>query len=118
MDILKPVIFSRYSPRADGSVALTFETQELPPAEVAVLHALRNNMGVLGFSRKDTLTKQEIKDITSIDVDLEGKTKSERLRNVLFRLWEQQPNGCSEFKQFYEQKMEALIQQIRTRLEP
>ena len=118
MEILKPVIFDSYRTRKDGSVMLCFETGELRADEVAVLHTLRNSVGIVGFSRRESMSAKEIKEIESIDAEIDSKSKSERLRNVLFVLFQQQPEGYTDFKQFYADRMEKLIQQIRTRLEP
>jgi len=118
MDITKAVIFDTYRVRKDGSAVLCFETGELTPADVASLHVLRNSVGVVGFSRRDSLSAKEIKELETIDAEIDNKSKSERLRNVLFILFQQQPEGYTDFKQFYADRMEKIIQQIRTRLEP
>ena len=118
MDILKACVFDRYNTRKDGSVSLVFETGELTAPDVATLHTLRNSVGVVGFSRRESMSAKEIKEIESIDAEIDSKSKSERLRNVLFVLFQQQPKGYTDFKQFYADHMEKLIQQIRTRLEP
>jgi len=72
----------------------------------------------VAFSRKESLSAREIKDIENIDPEIDSKSKSERLRNVLYVLFQQQPEGYTDFKQFYADRMEKLIMQIRTRLEP
>jgi len=118
MDITKAVIFDTYRVRKDGSAVLCFETGELTPADVASFHVLRNSVGVIGFSRRESMSAKEIKEIESIDAEIDSKSKSERLRNVLYVLFQQQPDGYTDFKQFYADRMEKLIMQIRTRLEP
>ena len=118
MDIIKAVVFDTYRVRKDGSAVLCFETGELTPTDVASLHVLRNSTGVVGFSRRDSLNDKEIKELESIDAEIESKSKAQRLHNVLFVLFQQQPEGYSDFKQFYADRMERIIQQIRTRLEP
>jgi len=118
MDILKAVIFDTYRVRKDGSAILCFETGELTAPDVASLHLLRNQTGVVGFSRRTSLSDKEIKELESIDAEIESKSKAQRLHNVLYVLFEQQPEGYTDFKHFYADRMEKLIQQIRTRLEP
>jgi len=118
MDILKACVFDRYNTRKDGSVSLVFETGELTAPDVATLHTLRNSVGVVGFSRRSSLSDKEIKELESIDAEIESKSKAQRLHNVLFVLFEQQPEGYTDFKHFYADRMEKIIQQIRTRLEP
>jgi hypothetical protein len=59
----------------------------------------------------------ELSDLDAIDVDLEDTTKtpSKRLRSVLFILWDQGVKDVG-FKEFYKNRMERLIEQIKTRL--
>ncbi len=118
MDILKACQFDTYRTRKDGSVVLCFETGEVTATEVAVLHTLRNSVGIVAFSRRESMSAKEIKEIESIDAEIDSKSKSERLRNVLYVLFQQQPEGYTDFKQFYADRMERIIQQIKTRLEP
>lgn len=118
MDILKACVFDTYRVRKDGSAILCFETGELTAPDVASLHILRNSVGVVGFSRRSSLSDKEIKELETIDAEIESKSKSQRLHNVLYVLFQQQPEGYTDFKQFYADRMEKLIQQIRTRLEP
>jgi len=116
MDILKAAVFDRYTTRKDGSVSLVFETGEVSGPDVAALHVLRNSVGVVAFHRKESLSAREIKEIETIDAEIESKSKSERLRNVLYVLFQQHPDGYTDFKQFYADRMEKLIMLIRTRL--
>lgn len=118
MDILKAVVFDTYRVRKDGSAVLCFETGELTAPDVASLHLLRNQTGVVGFSRRNSLSDKEIKDLESIDAEIESKSKSQRLHNALYVLFTQQPDGYTEFKHFYADRMEKIIQQIKNRLEP
>lgn len=118
MEILKAAVFDTYRVRKDGSAVLCFETGELTGPDVATLHTLRNSVGVVGFSRRNSLTDKEIKELESIDAEIESKSKSQRLHNVLHVLFTQQPEGYTDFKHFYADRMEKIIQQIKNRLEP
>ncbi len=45
-----------------------------------------------------------------------GKTPSQRLRNVLYVLWEQSTQE-KEFKEFYKDKLEEIINHFKSKLE-
>ncbi len=58
---------------------------------------------------------QEELDAIELDLYDEPKSQSARLRNVLYVLWKQQgENG--DFKKFYKQKTEEIIQHFKTKL--
>jgi len=113
--LITSAILTKYSPRKDRSVSLTFELNEQKAEEVAELHRLTGMYGGLVFKPENQLTKQEIEEIDGLEIELSGKTKSQRLRNVLFKLHQQEGGG--DFNDFYAEKMESLISQIKNRLE-
>lgn len=117
LDLLLPVEFTICRPKTDGSGTLSFHTGELTPEQVARFHMLRNSVGVLAYKIKGQLTKEEEGILDEVDLEIEGKTKSERLRNSLYRLWEQKPEGYTDFKSFYSDRMEKLIEQVKKKLE-
>ena len=109
-----------YSPRKDGSVSLRFVTGEKMPSEIMDFHALMGKFGYLYFRAEEELTQAEIRTLDELETDLHDnpKTKSQRLRNTLYVYWKQDEGGFKEFKDFYDNRMEALIQQVKDRLEP
>lgn len=117
LDLLIAVEFTLCRTKTDGSGTLSFHTPELTPSQVAKFHEMRNTTGVLAYKIKGSLTKEEEDLLDEIDLEVEGKSKSQRLRNVLFRLYEQQPDGFKTFKDFYSSRMEAFITKIKDRLE-
>ncbi len=117
MKILIPASFDGYAPRKDGSFSLRFVTQEQTPAQVGEIHSMLNKFGYLLFKAESELTKDEIEGLDSLDSDLydNPKTKSQRLRNVLYKLWEQDKPG-NDFKDFYASKMEQMIIHYKDKL--
>jgi len=115
--------------KKDSTFTLRFSTQELTTHQkLAVLEA-QNGFGVLVFKYdKETLSDEEIKEIDQIDVDLydNTKTKSQRLRNTLYVLFQQTELKGHEtdelkkelWKDFYATRMELLINKIKEKLEP
>lgn len=115
MNLLRQVTLNRANRKADRSVSITFTTQLEESSEGFMeVDELLGQNGVLYFKASGELTSKEIEQITKVDIEVEGKTKSERLRNVLYRLWEQEGEG--DFNSFYSSKMEKLIEQIKDRL--
>lgn len=59
-------------------------------------------------------------DLPEIKVDFDEKTPSQRLRGVLYRLWEQSEKGKPNPRtadQFYRDQMEKLLDHIKSKLE-
>lgn len=117
--IITPVEVSSFSERKDHSIRITIITNELTDEEFLIL---RKMQGYAGFMALQT---EEIKDdltdlMDDLDVEVYGKTKSlsQRLRSVLYVLYEQTaPEPTDEgFKLFYKQRIELIINQIKDKL--
>jgi len=113
---LLPVIVGSIRSLKDGSVSVTVETQELSPGKAGELFALRNKVCYAYFSA-NMIDNSEKKIIDSIDPELKGKTSGQRLRSVLYRLWEQKPDGYNDSESFYKAKMELIINTYKSYLE-
>lgn len=111
-----PVIVSSLSTKVDGSIKVSLETQELSPKDSAVLFELR------GATAWAIISPSEIKDedvklpTEKADPAIGNKTPSQRMRNVLYRLWEQSKDGV-DFESFYRIKTSAIIEQLKGKLE-
>lgn len=111
-NILKlPGYLSGFSSRADGSAGLRFTTQELGPEDFAALQAHNGDFGTIYFRPNDV---QDI-EISNEDVE-EDKTPSKRLRNVLYRLWEQ-GGKTGTFDSYYREQMEKVIVHVKSKLD-
>ncbi len=119
--IIKLVTLTRASRKADRSVSISFNTTtEQSGPEMAELDAMHNQTCIIAIKPEETpFLDNELKDLDSVDMDLEDSTKtpSKRLRSVLYRLWEQNSKMDTDFKSFYQLRMEKLIDQIKNRLE-
>jgi hypothetical protein len=111
------VTLDNYRPKKDKSFSLTFSTYELTPEQVMVVNELHGKMGVLYFADKEVLSADEVDVLDSVDIELEKKSYSQRLRGVLFVLHKQLGGNESNFKGFYEQQMEHFITSIKNKLE-
>jgi hypothetical protein len=114
--ILLPVILENYRPRKDGSVGLSFSTQELTIDKVVEVHSLLNSYGILHFKAGEKMTAEDIALVDNVDMDLNnGKSQSQRLRGVLFILWEQS-GSVGDFKEFYRVHTEKIITHYKSKL--
>jgi hypothetical protein len=107
-----PAILTRVSFLKDGGVSLGFATNELLAEEKVVLSKFYQKFGWLVF-KENELTPE---DIPTEDADFEGKTPSKRMRAVLFVYWKQKGEQ-GNFEDFYRNKMNELIEYIKTKLD-
>lgn len=99
----------------DGSIKLTFETQELSPENVGNLFACRNKLGYLSF-KPETFTEEQINLLESLKVEEfeNEKSPSKRMRNVLYRLWQQDSMGYKDPNLYYINRMNDLIDMLKS----
>ena len=97
---------------------MTFITGEKVPDEVIKIHTALDAFGYLVFKAEEQLTKEEIESLDNLDTDLydNPKTQSQRLRNVLYKLHEQDNQGIEDFKDFYKHKTEQIIEHYKKQL--
>lgn len=80
------------STRKDKTVKITLGTQELSPGKAGELFSLLNQLAVTYISPKE-ISQKEIDQVDKLDPELSGKTQSQRIRNVLYKLFEQNNEG-------------------------
>ena len=120
----KTVIFeggvAKVSTLADGSLSLTIHTQELPPDTMVRVFEMKKKPSMVLLSSDDKISKEEIDLIENFTTEYEftGKTPSQRLRGVLFRVWEQGPQAQGyDFAIWYEAQIERIISKYKDVLE-
>lgn len=98
--------------KVDGSLGISATTPELTPEEKAEFMRLQGvNLKAL-FSPLDEKNAPKY----VIDKEIETKTPSNRLRNTLYVLWEQE-EARGEFDEFYKKYMEKFIDAVKERLQ-
>ena len=117
----KSVIFeggvNKVSTLADGSLSVNIHTQELTDETMMRIFNLRKKPGMVLISSGD-ITKQEIEAVENFTSDFEfnGKTPSQRLRAVLYRVWEQGKQDY-DFPIWYEAQLERIINKYKSTLD-
>lgn len=107
-----PAIITGVRSKVDRSLGLTLGTPELSPEEKAQFMMLQGVNLLCIFKPLDEINAPVYK----IDKELESKTPGQRLRAVLYVLWEQE-GLQGEFKDFYREKMERIITKVKDMLE-
>lgn len=97
--------------RVDGSLGLSIETPTLSNVEKV---AFMENQGVnlIGYFKP---LEDQTTELIKVEKSREGKTPSQRLRNTLYVLYNQEQPDLT-FDAFYDQKMESLIEFVKTKL--
>jgi len=103
--------------RKDRTLHLGFGTQELEPAKAGALLSISQQLCYLAV-KVEPFSKAESDMIADLkaDIELTAKTPAQRLRGVLYRLWEQTSDG-DDFPLFYEREMHRITEHYKTKLE-
>jgi hypothetical protein len=115
--IILPATIESISTRADCSIKIVVATQEVTPEKAGHLFQLRNKLGYVAI-KEAQFSDNEIDSLTEIDKDLQdfGKTPSQRMRNVLFILYNQSNEGFTDFNSFYQAKMNKFIDSLKSKI--
>lgn len=101
---------STISARVDGSVGYRVNTPELTTAEKAAIFEMQNqNVEIV-------MSPLGAKDIIEVKTDLNQKSQAQRIRAVLYILWQQKPEDM-EFEQYYQKKTEQYIEFLKKMIE-
>lgn len=114
-----PAFLESFRTLKDRSMKLVFETNELTPEQAGLLQQNLQTSGVLAFN-KDAFTSKMIEELSAIKCDFDDptKSKSHRLRSVLFVYFKQNAQGYEDFDTFYNAKMEKIINNFKNKLNP
>jgi ABC-type methionine transport system ATPase subunit len=111
--LLLAAIVENVSTRRDGTLKITFGCQEMSSSKSGELVSMQNKVIAIYISPKETIPQSVLDTVDNVDIDMPGKTKSQRQRAVLYRIWELQKEGHKTFESFYAYKMEAHISDLK-----
>jgi len=116
--LIIPAYLDSYRSLKDKSLKLVFETNEPTPEQIQMIQTCIQFPGMLAFN-KDVFKKEQIDTLTNIKADFDdtSKSKSQRLRNVLFIYWKQDNKGYEVFDDYYNFMMEKIITHYKSFLE-
>jgi len=84
------------------------------------IHEELDQFGVLYFRPGDeSMSDEEVDVLDSVDVDVydKPKTQSQRIRNVLYKMYESNDEGFEDFKKFYQHYTEKIISHLKTKID-
>ncbi len=116
MRILLPVSLNPLSRRKDKSVKLSLETRELSSNEILMLMAIEGEEMWMSLATSE----QELPEAPEEAPELETKTQAQRLRSVLFILFKKATDEgtfVGTFDNYYRDKMEKIIEQLKARID-
>ena len=115
--LLLPAIYEGSRDLKDRTKKLSFVTNEISPDQAANLQMMVQQFCYLAI-KMEPFTKEQADVIASLknDFDEFGKTHAQRLRAVLYRLWEQGNEGYKDFNLYYAFKMENIITHYKGKL--
>lgn len=114
MKIKMPVIFKKAETMSDMGLKMVFETRELGEDSAHVFSIVHKEAWLV-ISPNDDITEADIPD-EKADSMTGQKTKAQRLRAVIYKLWEQ-AGSMGSFETYYQAKMEDIIDHLKERLE-
>ena len=100
----------------DGSVSICLETMELSAGHAGELFSLHNKVAAVYISPKEIINQKEIDQVDKVDPEILGKTQSQRIRGVLYKLFEQDHEGHSNFDMYYKAKTELIIDHLKSKI--
>ena len=115
--LLLAAIIENVSTRRDSTIKITLGCQEMSSSKSGELITMQNKVAAVYISLKETIPQKVLDTVDNVDVDIPGKTKSQRLRAVLFRIWELDPDGHKTFESYYNFHMEKHITALKTVLD-
>lgn len=110
------VIITSLATKVDGSIKISMETRELSGQDSARLFELRGSEGWVILSPNEIKDEDVRLPTERADPAVGVKTPSQRLRAVLYRLW-QQKGGTTDFESYYRITIEQLIDKYKEKLE-
>lgn len=106
------VQLTSFTSRADGSLGVRLVTPELNSEEKVAFMNLQNLLVDALFYPKE----ERDAEVIEVKKDLDCKSQSQRLRSVLFLLYQQNKENCT-FLVFYERYIERFINHIKIKLD-
>ena len=115
--IIIPAILESFRSLKDRTYKVIFETNELTPEQLTGIGVSISKFGYIAFKEMPFGEKDKcFLDTIKVDYDDTGKTKGQRLRGVLYRCFENDPEGYDVFDDYYNHHMEKIINHFKKKL--
>lgn len=102
----------------DGTRKISIETQELNPEQVIKLDQSFQKFGYWAF-KEEPFRKDEMSALDGLEADLDDgkKSQGQRIRGVLYLLWQKDKEGYEDFNLYYRFKTEKYISYLKKLLD-
>lgn len=116
--IIVTAILEGISTRQDGTFKVVLGTQEIDKSKVADLFSLVNKFSKVLITDNNVIEDldQGLVDGIKLAAKKGSKSQSQRLRNVIWRVWEAN-GGKGSFDEYYSNEMERIIDAFKEGLE-
>ena len=115
-----PCAIESVSTRRDKSIKISIGTQELTPEQMTeLMNQWMGGIGVMAF-KGEQFNYNDEQMLQSMKIDAQemgSKTPSQRLRAVLYILFEHNAEGHQDFNLFYNSMMERFIDMVKKRID-
>ena len=117
--IYLPVIIESIATRVDKTIKVTLGTQELDPGTAAQLFVMHQSMAYVAIKEEmfNNAERDLISKLEADQIEYQSKTPSQRLRGIMYKMFEQDPQSFADFTRYYEYQMERLISHFKSKLE-
>jgi len=115
MQLSLPAAITRISTMRDKTVRLQVDCQEMSSENMAELFKLNDKLGWFFFADQ-TIKEINKKDLPEIKFDRDERTPGQRMRAVLYVLWER-TNKEITFEQYYREQAEKIIVWLKSKLD-
>jgi hypothetical protein len=106
-------VIGSVSSRKDKSLRLSVTTPELSTTERAKFMDMQGVLCETLFQPADV----PFAEIDKVETDMDQKSPSQRLRNVLYILFKQNPEGHDLFPAYYNHKMEGILEHLKGKID-
>ena len=114
--LLTTATLTSYRPLNDKSFNISLNIPEPSQLQRDVLHSL-HQQAVFVLIKEGEIENDEVAQFETLEPELfKKKSQSKRMYNVFFILWKQDNWGFTEFKDFYTNRMELLITQLKNKI--
>jgi len=110
-----PGQIDKISTMADRGIRVQFTSNELTPKQSTELFELYGKFGYFFFSEQEVQPLTD--DLPPIQVEKGEKTPSQRLRAVIFVVWENETSKKVNFDTYYKQEVEKIIEHYKSKLD-
>lgn len=105
--------------QTDGLKMVVY-TNEASNEDLALLIGSRGKQGMMLFKAEDVspFSEGEIQDIPEVKVESDQKTPSERLRAIIWQIWNHNTNQKQPFDLYYIGYMDKLCEGLKEKIQP